>query len=249
MQSQQSINRICKTKMLLHRFHPAKMILLLLATNTFISSNALVEGLLHPSVFLHSSRTFAPTFMKLSNDHNSKNNDDNLKSKARRALLIAGAGSGAGNWIENIFGDSGYKADAANAEGTSYKSAGATNEVVKVVNGMKRRRLGGSDIVVSELGLGTQRWASADYNAPDKDQCFEFMDEAILKNGVNLLDTAEQYPIPSAASNPEGYTETVIGEWMKSRKVPRSDVVIASKITGGRYVCLYVRFLFSIAPC
>ena len=35
---------------------------------------------------------------------------------------------------------------------------GPTNEVVKSVNGMRQRRLGGSDIVVSELGLGTQRW-------------------------------------------------------------------------------------------
>jgi hypothetical protein len=32
-------------------------------------------------------------------------------------------------------------------------SKGPTNEIVKVVNGMKRHRLGGSDIFVSELGL------------------------------------------------------------------------------------------------
>ena len=38
-----------------------------------------------------------------------------------------------------------------------YKAVGPTNEVIKVVNGMKRQRLGGSDIIVSELGLGTQR--------------------------------------------------------------------------------------------
>jgi hypothetical protein len=35
-------------------------------------------------------------------------------------------------------------------------SKGATNEIIKTVNGMRHRRLGGSDIVVSELGLGTQ---------------------------------------------------------------------------------------------
>ena len=39
-----------------------------------------------------------------------------------------------------------------------YKNAGPTNEVVKTVEGIKRRRLGGSDILVSEMGLGTQRW-------------------------------------------------------------------------------------------
>ena len=62
------------------------------------------------------------------------------------------------------------------------------------------------------------------------------MDEAILKGGVNLIDTAEQYPIPSGGSSQEGGTEVVIGKWIRDRKVPRRDVVIASKITGGRYV-------------
>ena len=29
---------------------------------------------------------------------------------------------------------------------------------IKVVDGIRHRRLGGGDIVVSEVGLGTQRW-------------------------------------------------------------------------------------------
>ena len=45
-----------------------------------------------------------------------------------------------------------------------------------------------------------ERWASADFNAPDEATCFEMLDRAVLKSGVNLIDTAEQYPIPS------GYT-------------------------------------------
>ena len=53
---------------------------------------------------------------------------------------------------------------------------------------------------------------------------------------VNLIDTAEQYPIPSDSSCPEGATEETIGAWMKARKVPRDKVVIATKITGGRNV-------------
>lgn len=114
---------------------------------------------------------------------------------------------------------------------------GTTNEVTKVVNGMKQRRLGGSDILVSELGLGTQRWVSTDYNAPDEKEVFEYMDKAILKNGVNLLDTAEQYPIPSdGKTSSDGDTERVIGKWMKERRVDRESVVIATKITGGRNI-------------
>ena len=30
---------------------------------------------------------------------------------------------------------------------------------------------------------------SADFNAPNKEQVFEFMDKAILNAGVNLIDT------------------------------------------------------------
>ena len=124
------------------------------------------------------------------------------------------------------------------ASATPKKSASRpTNEIVKVVQGMKHRRLGGSDIVVSELGLGTQRWVSTDFNAPSKELCYEFLDEAILKRGVNLIDTAEQYPIPSdGRTAQEGDTESVIGSWMKARQVPRKDVVIATKITGGRNI-------------
>ena len=151
---------------------------------------------------------------------------------SRRTVLGAGLFGG-------IFGNG--SSGAANAAvpptppaapGSSFKPKGPTNEVVKVVNGMKRRRLGGSDIVVSELGLGTQRWVSVDHNAPDEKLCFDFMDEAILKSGVNLLDTAEQYPIPSGIGSPEGSTEECIGKWLKERKgsVKREDVVIATKL-------------------
>ena len=126
----------------------------------------------------------------------------------------------------------------ANAYSAAAKpSKGPTNEVVRVVNGMKQRRLGGSDILVSALGLGTQRWVSTDFNAPDQAKCFKFMDRAILEHGVNLLDTAEQYPIPSdGAQAKEGDSEKLIGQWIKDRKVPREQVVIATKITGGRNV-------------
>jgi hypothetical protein len=110
-------------------------------------------------------------------------------STQRRRVLQAGGG---------IFGLPFFGGQGANAGVTRPASSGkggSTNEIVRVVNGIKHRRLGGSDIVVSELGLGTQRWVSTDFNAPDKDLCYAFMDEAILKRGINLIDTAEQYPM------------------------------------------------------
>ena len=147
-------------------------------------------------------------------------------SLARRTVLSAG-----------LFGEIFRGGSSPQPAYGKVNSKGPTNEVVKVVNGIKQKRLGGSDIIVSEVGLGTQRWVSTDFNAPDEDTCFEFMDQAILKGGVNLIDTAEQYPIPSDGMQArEGDTETVIGKWIKDRKVPREEVVIATKITGGRNV-------------
>lgn len=151
-----------------------------------------------------------------------------LKTNRRKVLL-------ASTLFGGIFGG-GRNANAV-IKTTVPGAKGPTNQVIRTVNGMKHRRLGGSDIVVSELGLGTQRWVSTDFNAPDEALCFDFMDRAILKGGVNLLDTAEQYPIPSGEGrSSEGDTEKCIGKWMRERKVARSDVVIATKITGGRNV-------------
>ena len=115
-------------------------------------------------------------------------------------------------------------------------STGSTNEVVDVVEGIRQKRLGSGDIFVSEIGLGTQRWVSDDSNAPNEQQCFAMMDRAILHGGVNLIDTAEQYPIPSSQKNPEGLVEKTIGKWMAQSKGRREKVVIATKITGGRNI-------------
>ena len=118
------------------------------------------------------------------------NDSSHLSSTHRRQVLQASGGM----FGLPFLGGGGGEANAATPPRKRGKG-GPTNEVVKVVNGIKHRRLGGSDIIVSELGLGTQRWVSNDFNAPDKDLCYSFMDEAILKRGINLIDTAEQYPM------------------------------------------------------
>ena len=76
---------------------------------------------------------------------------------------------------------------------------------------------------------------SDDFNAPNEDLCMKFLDKAV-SSGINLLDTAEQYPIPSSAKNPEGSTEALIGKWLSLHPQRRKDLVIATKITGGRNV-------------
>jgi aryl-alcohol dehydrogenase-like predicted oxidoreductase len=110
----------------------------------------------------------------------------------------------------------------------------ATNEVLGTNGGMQLVRLGGSDVAVSRMGMGTQRWGSADFNAPDEALCHRLLDVA-TSSGVNLVDTAEQYPIPSDARSGrgEGSTEAIIGRWIAKSKSHRAKLVIASKITGG----------------
>jgi len=90
------------------------------------------------------------------------NNYNRLQQQPRRSVLM-GAGGG---FLGGFFGGGergppngdGGMIGRANAGDKPFKRSGPTNEIIKVVNGMKRRRLGGSDIIVSELGLGTQRW-------------------------------------------------------------------------------------------
>jgi len=208
-------------------------ILFLIAVSIFASCTDAFNNVKFSS---RSSSTTTNTF-STSNHHN-HHHHVSLYSKRRNFILSAGGGL-FGGMFSSSFGNNdsdNRRANASEIKRGQYKSVGSTNEVVKVVNGIKHKRLGGSDIIVSELGLGTQRWVSDDFNAPSQQDCYKFMDEAILKSGINLIDTAEQYPIPSGKTSREGDTETVIGNWIKDRKVSRDKVVIATKITGGRYV-------------
>eukprot|EP00466_Bigelowiella_natans_P001401 jgi/Bigna1/139276/aug1.49_g13984 len=113
---------------------------------------------------------------------------------------------------------------------------GATNEVLGIIEGIRHKRMGSGDIVTSEIGLGTQRWGSSDFNGPDEKLCHEMLDYGILENGLSLIDTAEQYPIPSGRGAPEGLTEEIIGRWLAKDKTRRDKVAIATKITGGSNV-------------
>lgn len=151
------------------------------------------------------------------------------KPTRRSIIQVAGLGS------LFPFGDK-SSPSAAKSAPAGDGSRGRTNEVVKVVDGMRHRRLGGGDIVVSEFGLGTQRWGGADFNSPDEALCHAMMDRAVLERGVSMIDTAEQYPIPSDRAHPEGDTERIIGSWLKKDKSRREKLVIATKITGGSNV-------------
>eukprot|EP00193_Tetraselmis_chui_P019428 CAMPEP_0177794500 /NCGR_PEP_ID=MMETSP0491_2-20121128/25685_1 /TAXON_ID=63592 /ORGANISM="Tetraselmis chuii, Strain PLY429" /LENGTH=468 /DNA_ID=CAMNT_0019317173 /DNA_START=373 /DNA_END=1779 /DNA_ORIENTATION=- len=151
-------------------------------------------------------------------------------SASRRQVMQVASATG---WLAQL---GLFPPKAGGAPARDSTATGPTNEVVRTINGIRHKRLGSSDIIVSEMGLGTQRWGSADFNAPDETMCHSFLDKAVLENGVNLVDTAEQYPIPSDMTRPEGNTEVIIGKWMAKDKSRREKLVIASKITGGNNV-------------
>lgn len=89
---------------------------------------------------------------------------------------------------------------------------------------MNMRRLGGSGLVVSEIGLGTMTFGEQ----TDEATAFQIMDRS-FERGVNFLDTAELYPVPPSAPK-AGITEEIVGRWMKTK--PRHQVLVASKIAG-----------------
>lgn len=90
---------------------------------------------------------------------------------------------------------------------------------------MESRRLGGSDLVVTRIGLGTMTFGEQ----TDRAEAFRQLDVA-TESGVALIDTAELYPIPPC---PETYgtTETIVGDWLHDRRM-RSRVVLATKVAG-----------------
>ncbi|WP_454689053.1 NADP(H)-dependent aldo-keto reductase [Achromobacter aloeverae] len=90
---------------------------------------------------------------------------------------------------------------------------------------MKYRKLGDTDLNVSLIGLGTMTWGQQNSEA----EAHEQLDYA-LAHGVNLVDTAEMYPVPPKAET-QGRTESHIGTWL-ARTGRRQDIVLASKCAG-----------------
>jgi len=90
---------------------------------------------------------------------------------------------------------------------------------------MKYNKLGNSGIEVSEICLGSMTWGEQNTEAEAHQQ----LDYA-LDNGVNFIDTAELYSVPSRAET-YGLTEQYIGNWL-SKQGRRNDIVLASKVTG-----------------
>ncbi len=100
---------------------------------------------------------------------------------------------------------------------------------------MEKRRLGRTDILVSQLCLGTMTWGEQN----TQEEGFAQMDAAI-EAGINFFDTAEMYAVPPTEKS-YGTTETIIGNWFRARPGLRDKVILASKVTGRSTGMPYIR--------
>ncbi|MBI3361781.1 MAG: aldo/keto reductase [Chloroflexi bacterium] len=91
---------------------------------------------------------------------------------------------------------------------------------------MEYRNLGNTGLKVSELCLGTMQfgWTA------DEPASYEVM-SAAWEAGIRFWDTADVYS-NWAKDNPGGVAETLIGQWMRTRSIPRDQIVIATKVRG-----------------
>lgn len=94
--------------------------------------------------------------------------------------------------------------------------------------------LGQSGLKVSRIALGTMTFGRQNSEV----EAFEQLDYA-LERGVNLIDAAEMYPVPTAAEF-QGRTEQYIGNWMRQRG-NRDRVILATKATGPGAMVSYLR--------
>lgn len=87
------------------------------------------------------------------------------------------------------------------------------------------KNLGDSDLKVSNVCLGTMTFGEQNTESEGIEQ----LNIAFDDYGVNFLDTAEMYPVPTKAES-QGKTDKIIGKWLKTRD--RSKVILATKVSG-----------------
>lgn len=91
---------------------------------------------------------------------------------------------------------------------------------------MEYRCLGRTGLKVSELCLGTMQfgWTA------DEALSLEILSQSFAA-GINFIDTADIYS-RWAPGNPGGVAEQIIGKWLKVSRIPRDQIVLATKVRG-----------------
>lgn len=92
---------------------------------------------------------------------------------------------------------------------------------------MRQVSFGASGRTVSELCLGTMTWGT---QTPEAD-AHRQMDMA-LAAGVDIVDTAEMYPVNPVRKETIGGSEAILGNWNAAHPSQRGDYLLATKICG-----------------
>lgn len=91
---------------------------------------------------------------------------------------------------------------------------------------MNLKKLGRTDVSVTDICLGTMTWGSQNTEAEGHAQIAMARDA-----GINFMDTAEVYAVPGSPET-SGRTEEIIGNWFAANG-DRDKWVLATKIVGG----------------
>ena len=92
---------------------------------------------------------------------------------------------------------------------------------------MKKKPLGRTGILVSELCLGTMTFGTQTNEIDARKQL-----DLALESGINFVDTAEMYPVNPISKETIGKTEMFIGNWNVRNSSRRSDYILATKHSG-----------------
>ncbi|CAM9870795.1 unnamed protein product [Heterosigma akashiwo] len=106
--------------------------------------------------------------------------------------------------------------------------------VPALANGMDFVKLGSSDLVVSKVCMGTMTFGEQNTIEEGVEQLNKAWDEF----GINFLDTAEIYPVPTNAET-QGATDEAVNRFMQGRN--REEVVLATKVAGRSPRMTYLR--------
>ena len=91
---------------------------------------------------------------------------------------------------------------------------------------MKMNPLGSTNILVSELCLGTMTFGT---QTPEADAHRQI--DMALDHGINIADTAEIYPVNPMTAATQGDSERILGRWI-AKTGKRENLLVATKISG-----------------
>ncbi|HIP23348.1 MAG TPA: aldo/keto reductase, partial [Rhodobacteraceae bacterium] len=91
---------------------------------------------------------------------------------------------------------------------------------------MQTRQIGRTGLKTHPFSLGTMTFGT---QTPEAD-AHRQLDMAV-EAGINLIDTAELYPVNPIAAETCGDSEAIVGSWLE-KSGRRNDVLIATKVAG-----------------